>query len=86
MRLAAIAEAGQNKDNRAIPDLIEQLESTDPGARLLAIRSLERITGRTLGYDYAEPWWKRAEAVRRWRSWAKDENLPATPDGSNPQE
>ncbi|MBZ0172095.1 MAG: HEAT repeat domain-containing protein, partial [Phycisphaerales bacterium] len=59
MRLAAIAEAGRAGDTGAVPDLIEQLESTDPGARLLAIRSLERITGRTHGYDHAAPWWER---------------------------
>ena len=79
-RLAAIADAGASEDPAAIPDLIEQLESNDPGARLLAVRSLERITGETLGYDYADPWWVRNEAVRRWRRWAV-ENGHANPEG-----
>ncbi|USN98285.1 MAG: HEAT repeat domain-containing protein [Phycisphaeraceae bacterium] len=69
MRLAAIADAGDARDEAAIPELIRQLESTDPGARLLAIRSLQRITGETFGYDYAAPRWERSEAVERWRDW-----------------
>ena len=69
MRLQAIAEAGRHRDPSAVPDLIEQLESTDPGARLMAIRALERITGETLGYDYAAPLWERGNAVVRWRRW-----------------
>lgn len=81
MRLEAIASAGESRDPSAVPDLIEQLESTDPGARLLAIRALERITGETFGYDYAAPLWERAEAVDRWRRWAHQPgHLSATPD------
>jgi len=75
-RLSAISDAGSTRDERAIPDLVEQLESADPGARLLAIRSLERITGQTLGYHHADPWWARAAAVRRWRRWIQENHSP----------
>lgn len=75
--MVAITEAGVSGDRGAIPDLIEQLESNDPGARLLAIRSLERLTGLTLGYDHADPWWERDAAVGRWRDWADEQGLPA---------
>lgn len=68
--MAAITEAGVSGNTKAIPDLIEQLESNDPGARLLAIRSLERLTGLTLGYDHADPWWQREQAIEHWRAWA----------------
>ena len=74
-RMAAIAEAGYQGRESAIPALLEQLESVDPGARLLAILSLERITGverEVHGYDYAAPLWERAEAVEWWRRWAVD--------------
>lgn len=70
-RMAAITEAGMSEDESAIPDLIRMLESTDPGARLLAIRSLERLTGQTLGYDYAAPMWERSRAVEQWKAWAR---------------
>ena len=79
-RLVAISEAGETADASAVPALIEQLESNDPGARLLAIRSLERITGETLGYDYAEPWWSRSRAVRRWRAWAAENGYGDDPE------
>lgn len=86
-RLVAISEAGESGDASAVPDLIEQLESNDPGARLLAIRSLERITGETLGYHYADPWWSRANAVRRWRVWSVENGAasadPAESDRKN---
>jgi hypothetical protein len=72
-RLTAIADAGERGDRAAVHELIRQLESTDPGARLLAIRSLQRITGETFGYDYAAPWWERAESVARWQAWARDQ-------------
>lgn len=84
--MAAITEAGMGEDESAIPDLIRMLESTDPGARLLAIRSLERLTGQTLGYDYAAPLWERSRAVERWRTWARarpdsePESAPDDPD------
>lgn len=68
-RLLAIADAGASRDASKVPQLIEQLESNDAAARLLAIRSLEAITGQTHGYDYTDSDWERAEAVRRWRDW-----------------
>lgn len=74
-RMLAITEAGVSQDRTAVPALIEQLESNDPGARLLAIRSLERITGTTLGYDHSGSIWSRAAAVRRWRDWELDNGL-----------
>jgi HEAT repeat protein len=82
--MAAITAAGTGEDESAIPELIRMLESTDPGARLLAIRSLERLTGQTLGYDYAAPRWARSAAVERWKTWAPTrpapEGAPGVPD------
>lgn len=74
-RMLAITEAGVARDRTAVPALIEQLESNDPGARLLAIRALERITGTTLGYDHAGSIWSRAAGIRRWRAWAQNEGF-----------
>lgn len=79
-RLIAITNAGNTEDRTAIPDLIEQLESHDPGARMLAIRALERITGTTLGYDHAGSIWSRTAGIRKWRAWAQNEGLvPESP-------
>lgn len=85
-RLVAITDAGARTDANAIPDLIRQLESSDPAARMLAIRSLERITGETLGYDYASPGWERAAAVERWRRWADQRGFLQEPATSSPED
>jgi hypothetical protein len=46
--------------------LVEQLDSQDPAARMLAIRALEHRTGTTLGYVHTDPEWKRQESIERW--------------------
>ena len=63
-------DAAREGDLSAIPDLIGLLDSDDSLVRMVAIRSLERLTGQTLGYDHAVPEWRRDEAVERWVAWA----------------
>jgi len=53
----------------AVPGLIEMLDADAPGLRLVAIESLERLTGERLGYEYHAPESERAEAVDRWVAW-----------------
>ena len=65
-RIDAIVRASELDDTESLGKLIEQLESEDPAARMLAIRALETRTGTTLGYDHAAPRWERIEAVNRW--------------------
>lgn len=65
-RIDAIVGASELRDLHSLGRLIEQLESEDPAARMLAIRALEKRTGNTLGYDHAAPRWERIEAVNRW--------------------
>lgn len=61
--------AASTGDRSSIPGLIERLSSSDPAERLLAIRSLERLTGETKGYDHAANPQKRAQAIERWATW-----------------
>jgi HEAT repeat protein len=68
-RMEAAAEAAGRGDPGAIPRLIELLDSDDPATRLVAILSLERLTGRRLGYDPAAGLEAREEAVERWVVW-----------------
>lgn len=70
-RRDAIVEAGAARDGLAVPDLIARLDSQDPGERLLAIRSLELITGETCGYDYAASVGERQRAILRWTDWVQ---------------
>ncbi|MCH9057864.1 MAG: hypothetical protein IIB55_04460 [Planctomycetes bacterium] len=69
-RMDAAVDAAAEGDRSAIPDLIGLLDSDDSLVRMVAIRSLERLTGQTLGYDHAAPEWRRDEAVERWVAWA----------------
>lgn len=66
-RLDAIVQAsGSESDPATIARLIEQLDSQDAAARMLAIRALESRTGETKGYIHTDPEWKRQVAVDRW--------------------
>lgn len=66
-RLEAIVHASGDADPASLTGLVGQLESSDPAARLLAIRALERRTGMTLGYHHSDPEWKRRAAIDRWK-------------------
>lgn len=68
-RLRAIRQAAAAGDRSAIPDLIRLLESDDAAERLLAIRTLEHMTGQTLGYDHAAAPDDRRAAAERWADW-----------------
>lgn len=65
-RLDAIVAASDREDAASLARLVEQLDSQDAAARMLAIRALERRTGQTLGYIHTDPEWKRQQSVDRW--------------------
>ncbi len=81
-RIDAIVEASALEDPESLGKLIEQLESPDPAARMLAIRALEKRTGETFGYDHAAPRWERIEAVHRWVRYFNEINTPSEPKQS----
>ncbi len=68
-RLAAMVRAAERGDERAVPRLIEALDSDDPAVRMVAIASLDRLTGRTHGYEAYAPARERQAAVDRWVAW-----------------
>lgn len=70
-RIEAIVGAARADDRAAIRDLIDQLDSDDPAVRMLSIRTLERMTGQTLGYRHSDPDHLRRAAVDRWIGWAE---------------
>ncbi|TVS01799.1 MAG: hypothetical protein EA423_09675 [Phycisphaerales bacterium] len=70
-RIQAIVNAARADDRAAIRDLIDQLDSDDPAVRMLSIRTLERMTGETLGYRHSDPDHLRRAAVDRWVGWAE---------------
>lgn len=66
-RIAAIKQAVDRKDSRALPALVERLEDEDEAVRFYAILALEKMTGTRLGYEYWADSAERAAAVNRWR-------------------
>lgn len=65
-RMYAIEQAARAGDRSAVRDLIEQLDSDDPGVRFLAISALERLSGETYGYRHYDPAVDRRDAIGRW--------------------
>jgi len=66
-RLDAIVQAsGPDSEPGSLARLIEQLDSQDAAARMLAIRALESRTGETKGFNHTDPEWKRQAAIDRW--------------------
>lgn len=64
-----LAAEQQDRSPETIRGLIEQLDSYDPATRLLAILTLERLTGQTHGYDFAASEWEREHAMLAWVQW-----------------
>jgi hypothetical protein len=83
-RLKAATVAAQTQDPQSIPNLIRMLESDDPLVRMTAIRTLERITGLTLGYHYAAAEPEREDAVQHWVRWYREQE--GGRPGANPGE
>ncbi|MGP1346209.1 MAG: HEAT repeat domain-containing protein [Phycisphaerales bacterium] len=83
-RSLAADRATRRADEASIPDLIEMLASSDPAVRMIAIRSLEKLTDQTLGYDHAAPELQRKAAIDRWVTWWNQQPLQgdAAPDST----
>jgi HEAT repeat protein len=88
-RLRAVLRAAKEKDQTAVPKMIRFLNSDDPALRFASIRTLEELTGQTLGYDYAAPEWQRREQVKAWVEWnnrrKQTEQIPVQPSQTGPR-
>jgi hypothetical protein len=77
-RNAAIVQAAGSGDQSAIPDLVRMLESDDPTTRVLAIRTLERLTGETMGYEAWASEVDRERGVEQWQAYVTKTSNPAS--------
>lgn len=68
LRIRAIKWAGDNEIERAVPPLVDSLESQDEAVRFYAIEALRRIVGDDYDYDYKAHPRRRATAVERWQA------------------
>lgn len=71
-RTRAAADALRAGDASKVPHLITMLGSADPADRMVASAALERLTGQTLGYHFADPQPLRSAAIERWRRWYEE--------------
>lgn len=83
VRIEAIVQAGSDKDQQAVPNLIESLSSDDGSVRMYAYLALQKITGMTMGYEYYASKPDREQAIERWREWLKSGRtvVPAATSG-----
>lgn len=72
-RALATALAARGDEPADIPDLIAQLDSSDAAVRLLAQRALQKRTGESFGYHYADGEAERSAAVARWADWYRQQ-------------
>lgn len=73
-RTLATVETNEDRDRRDIPELIEQLDSSDAAVRMLAAGTLLNLTGETHGYHFADSESERRQAVDRWEAWWKQQD------------
>ncbi len=69
LKIPAIKEAVDEHDEHAVPELVHDLDSTDPAVRFYAIQGLQRLTGQTFDYHYYDEYEQRRPAVMKWRQW-----------------
>lgn len=67
--------AAEKNDQRALLPLVRRLYDEDPATRFCANQALMDITGEDMDFHNYEPPHKRAEAIRRWWSWLRQQGL-----------
>lgn len=83
-RTLAVAKAAREDDRRSVPQLIQVLQSTDPAERMLAIDTLEQMTGQTLGFEYWAPASARRKAIDRWQAWWESQPASSRAEATDP--
>lgn len=72
VKIPAIEKAVRENDQKAVPQLVKDLDSDDPAVRFYANHALEILTGRNFGYRYFDDDTLREPAAQKWRQWLAD--------------
>ena len=72
-QVAAIARVARSGDRTMAGELVNLLESEDEGVRFMAASALHKLTGKDLGFHFANTPAERARIVAEWRAWWEDE-------------
>jgi hypothetical protein len=69
----AIKEAVAERQKKAVPQLVKDLDDDDAAVRFYAIEGLRRLTGRTFDYRYYDDAAARRPAVATWKQWLSEQ-------------
>ena len=69
IKIPAMEKAAREKDFKAIPQLIKELDNDDSAVRMYANQALEAITGVRTGYRYFQDDEHRQPSIALWREW-----------------
>ncbi len=76
VRIQAAVKAGNTRDAKAIPLLVDRLTDTDSDVRMFASIALRKITGEEhydkMGWQFYDKPDQRDVGVRNWRNWLKN--------------
>ena len=72
-QVATIAQVARSGDRTMAGELINLLESEDEGVRFMAASALHKLTGKDLGFHFANTPAERARIVAEWRAWWEEE-------------
>ena len=75
VRIQAAVQAGNEKDSKALPLLVDRLSDSESEVRLFAGMAMEKIVGKELfekmGWRFYDPPDERIEGINKWREWMK---------------
>lgn len=84
-RVNAAARAARDGDRSKARELVECLDSSDPGLRFIAARTLTDLNkGETFGYQHSIPGCRQPEAMKRWRAWADEQSKGTSAAATSP--
>jgi len=84
LKIPAMKEVAREHDEKALKQLVKDLDSDDPAVRFYAIRTLKEITGESFDYRYYEDDLERLPALKRWQEWLATRKAGATqPSATN---
>ncbi len=69
LKVLAIKRDVALHDEKDSPQMVRDLDDSDPAVRFYAIQGLYHLSGDTLGYRYYDDQPTRAAAIGRWRAW-----------------
>ena len=85
-QVATIAQVVRADDRTMAGELVNLLESEDEGVRFMAASALHKLTGKDLGFHFANTPAERACIIAEWRAWWEEEMQNAKQTANDKQQ